>query len=121
MAEIGDLVELLIDIPERGHRAGVRGTIVHGHGQSACEIEVADDRGETKDILAVRPEQFLVVWRSETQQWVPVEEQLSALLTHIPESVAHEVLDFARFLSTRYHDRQQTSAVSTEESSSSTG
>lgn len=121
MAEIGDIVELIVDLPERGLRAGVRGTIVHCHDHTAYEIEVTNDQGETQDILAVRPEHVLVVWRSETQQWVSIEEQLAFFLTQVPEHVAQEVLDFARFLWTRYHDRPQIPAVSTEESSSSTG
>lgn len=118
MIEIGDMVELIVDIPERGLRAGQRGTIVHCHNRIAYEIEVINDQGETLDILAVRPEQFLLVWHAETQQWVPVEEQVAALLARLPEPVAQEVLDFTRFLSTRYQDRLNMSVVSTGSSSS---
>jgi hypothetical protein len=101
MAEIGDVVELITDIPDRNLRAGVKGTIVHSHSNRAYEVEFTNEEGETLDFLAVRPEQFIVVWRAETQEWVPIAEQAAALVANLPDEAGREVLNFARFLSVR--------------------
>jgi hypothetical protein len=98
MPDIGDVIELTVDIPERKMRAGVQGTIVHCHND-AYEVEFTNEQGETLDFLALRPEQFIVIWRAETQQWASVVEQGAALIANLPEEAAREVLDFARFLS----------------------
>ena len=45
MPDIGDIIELVIDIPEKNLRAGVRGAVVHCHGNDAYEIEFTDDEG----------------------------------------------------------------------------
>ena len=74
-----DVIELIADIPDRNLRAGARGTLVHCHSNQAYEVEFTNDEGETLDFLAVRPDQFIVVWRAEMQQWVPVAEQAAAL------------------------------------------
>ena len=58
------------------------------------------------DFLALRPEQFIVVWRAETQKWVPLVEQATHLIANLPEESAKAVLDFARFLSYRSKPRQ---------------
>ena len=64
MPDIGDAIELTVDIPGRNLRAGVQGTI--GHDNEAYEVEFTDKDGETLDFLALRAEQFIVVWRAET-------------------------------------------------------
>ena len=102
MATIGDLIELTMDLPAKKLSAGARGTIVHNHSDQAYEIEFANVKGETLELLALRPEQFIVVWRAETKEWVSVEEQAAALIAHLPDEAAREVLDFARFLSARH-------------------
>lgn len=101
MPDIGDIIELVIDIPEKNLRAGVRGAVVHCHGNDAYEIEFTDDEGETLDFLALHAKHFIVVWRAETRQWIPIAEQASALVAGLPDDTAKEVLDFARFLSVR--------------------
>ena len=100
MPDIGDVIELTIDIPGRNLRAGAQGTIVHGHDNEAYEVEFTED-GETLDFLALRAEQFIVVWRAETQEWLSVAERAAALIANLPDETAQEVLDFARFLSER--------------------
>jgi len=60
--------------------------------------------------LALRPEQFIVVWRARTKEWVPIAERVAALTSHLPEEAGKEVLDFARFL----HARRQRSLVGRE-------
>jgi len=101
MTRIGDLIELIVDLPERNLRIGTQGTIVHCHTGDAYEVEFTNEDGETVDFLSLRPEQFIVVWRSETQEWVPVAERAASLIANLPDDAAKEVLDFARFLSAR--------------------
>ncbi len=56
--------------------------------------------GETLALCFLSPQQFFVVWRAETRTWVPVSEQIVAVVTHLPEEMEREVLDFARYLHT---------------------
>ena len=101
MPTIGDVIELTVDIPKKNLRAGVQGTIVHRHRNEAYDVEFTDENGETVDFLALHPEQFIVVWRAETQEWVPIVEQAMMLIANLPDRAAREVLDFARFLAVR--------------------
>ena len=96
-----DIVELLIDLPEHGLRAGARGTIVHQYVDEAYEVEFVSESGETIALCTLSPRQFIVVWRAETQQWVPVEELVTQVVARLPEETGSEVLDFARFLLAR--------------------
>jgi len=99
MPSVGDVIELLIDIPHKNLHAGIQGTVVHCHSDRAYEVEFTNEEGETLDFLALRPEQFIIVWRAETRQWVPIAEQAAALVANLPTETGREVLDFARFLS----------------------
>ena len=101
MPDIGDIIELIKDIPGKNLRAGMRGAVVHCHGNDTCEIEFTDDDGKTLDFLALHANNFIVVWRAETRKWVTIAEQASALIAGLPDNAAKEVLDFARFLSVR--------------------
>ncbi len=101
MPKIGDIIELTKDIPKRKLRSGDRGTIIHSHNDDVYEIEFSDENGETIDFLALSTKQFIVVWRIETQQWVPIAEQTTVLLASLPDEAAKEIFDFARFLSAR--------------------
>jgi hypothetical protein len=105
MPAIGDVIELTVDILDRKLSAGMQGTIVHCHDSEAYEVEFTNDAGETLDFLALRPEQFIIVWRVETQKWVPLAEQAAHLIANLPEESAQTVLEFARFLS--YHSRRK--------------
>ena len=102
MPSIGDVIELIADLPDRNLRVGSQGTIVHCHGNQAYEVEFINEAGETLDFLAVRPEQLIVVWRADTQQWVPLAEQAAAVVAQLPAEAGREVLDFARFLVVRF-------------------
>lgn len=101
MPELFDVIELTVDIPDRGLRAGMQGTIVDCHPGDVYEVEFASEEGVTLDFLALRPDQFIVVWRAKTKSWVPIAEQIAALLAHLPAEAEREVLDFACFLHTR--------------------
>jgi len=106
--DLFDVVELIVDIPERELRAGMQGTIVERHSDDAYEVEFSNERGETVDFLALYPNQFIVVWRTKTQTWVPIAEQVAALVANLSKEAGAEVLDFARFL----HVRRQQQMVS---------
>ena len=102
MPELFDVVELIVDLPEKGLYVSMQGTIVEVHRDGAAyEVEFTDEQGEALNFLALRPEQFVVVWRAQTQQWVPLTERVAELVSRLPEAAGAEVLDFARFLSVR--------------------
>jgi len=101
MIEMFDVVELLDDVPEHGLLAGMQGTIVECHAADAYEVEFVDEKGDTSALLALAPEHFAVVWRARTRSWLPIPEQVAAVVADLPEAVGYEVLDFARFLRVR--------------------
>jgi hypothetical protein len=74
--ELYDIVELLIDLPQVGLKSGQLGTILEKHNETTYEVEFANVEGETLGFLALTSEQFIVVWKSETAQWVPVTERI---------------------------------------------
>lgn len=95
--EIFDVVELLEDMPAKGLKAGMQGTILEDYG-SAYEVEFADDRGATIEMLALKPDQFMVVWQAATQSWLPVSDQVAAIVEQLPDDRRKQVLEFARSL-----------------------
>jgi len=103
MPELFDVVELITDIPAQALYAGMQGTIVTSHPGDAYEVEFTSESGETLALLALRADQFIVIWRSNTRAPVSVTEQVMALMEKLPESAEREVLDFARFL----HERRR--------------
>ncbi|NCO40980.1 MAG: DUF4926 domain-containing protein [Armatimonadetes bacterium CG_4_10_14_3_um_filter_66_18] len=98
MPDLFDVVELTHDVPERGLRSGERGTVVERYSEEAYEVEFANEKGETVDLLALRPDQFIVVWLARTRTWVPLPEQVAQLVASLAEPAGSEVLDFARSL-----------------------
>jgi len=107
-----DVVELIVDLPRQRLYAGMQGTVldVHENGR-AFEVEFSDEQGQMLNFLALAPEQFVVVWRSQGRQWVPLAERIAELVSRLPEPAGTEVLDFARFLSVR--SSQQSGTQST--------
>ncbi|THV33614.1 DUF4926 domain-containing protein [Glycomyces buryatensis] len=55
-----DVVELAVDVPEEGVKAGEVGTIVlvHGNPVEAYEVEFVNPDGSTLAMFALRPEQI---------------------------------------------------------------
>ncbi|MEL6384107.1 MAG: DUF4926 domain-containing protein [Cyanobacteria bacterium J06626_18] len=96
--ELFDIVELLVDIPEANLRAGDRGAIVEQHTNKAFEVEFTNPNGETLELLALSPEQFIVVWQSASKTWVPLADRLAAMMLALPEERQEQVLNFARSL-----------------------
>lgn len=101
MPDLLDVIELIVDIPERGLQAGTQGTIVHCHPGDVYEVEFVNELGETVDILALPSEQFIVVWQARTKEWVPLADRIATLSARLSEEAGKEVLDFARFLYAR--------------------
>ncbi len=113
MPDLFDVIELVVDIPEKGLRAGMQGTIVERHPGNTYEVEFANELGETVELLALHPEQFIVVWQFRTRTWVPIADQVAALLAQLPDEAGKQVLDFARFLRERtWHSRRPASTTS---------
>jgi len=104
MADLFDVVELTVDLPQHHLRAGQRGTLVERHSDDTYEVEFANETGETHALVALGEDHFIVVWRAQSRTWVPVAEQVAVLMASLPERTRQEVLDFARFL----YERSQT-------------
>ncbi|MCA9927581.1 MAG: DUF4926 domain-containing protein [Anaerolineales bacterium] len=97
--ELYDGVELLVDLPEYGLFAGMQGTVIDIHRQDAAyEVEFANQQGEAINFVALRLEQFVVIWRARSGKWVPITDRIADLVARLPEAAGSEVLDFARFL-----------------------
>jgi hypothetical protein len=93
-----DVVELLVDLPECNLQSGELGTIVEVYDNRAYEVEFADVEGATLALRALEPEQFVVVWKHSTKDWVPLADRIVALLQTLPEDGQQQVLNFARSL-----------------------
>jgi len=101
MAELCDVIELTVDIPDKGLRAGLQGTIVHCHSDGAHEVEFVNEHGEMTELLVLQPDQFIVVWKAKTKQWVSVAERIASLIANLPEETLVEVFNFARYQAVR--------------------
>jgi hypothetical protein len=98
MIDLGDVIELTVDIPKHNLQTGEQGTVVHCHTPDEYEIEFINEFGETVELLPLNRRQFILVWRAETHQPVPAAEQAADLIAHLPVEAAQTVLEFARFL-----------------------
>jgi hypothetical protein len=96
--DLFDIVELLIDLPEFNLKVGDRGAIVEKHTDTAYEVEFTNAYGETLEFLALENDQFMVVWQSKTKTWVPLSQQITAMIEVLPETRQQQVLNFARSL-----------------------
>jgi hypothetical protein len=96
--ELYDVIELLTDLPQVDIKAGQLGTIVEKHNENAYEVEFSNSKGETLAFLAVKTSQFIVVWKSKTQDWVPLADRVAAMLEVLPEERQKQVLNFTRSL-----------------------
>lgn len=97
-----DAVELLVDLPEDGRQAGERGAIVEDFGD-AYEVEFMNAEGETLALCTLTPDQFVVVWQADTKSWLPVSDQVAAIVNQLPDDRRQQVLEFARSLVSQNH------------------
>jgi hypothetical protein len=101
MPALFDTIELLVDLPEHGLRAGARGAAVHQLADDVFEVEFDNEEGETVALGALHTDQFIVVWQAATGQPVSIEEQVAQIVARLPDERGAEVLDFARFVTIR--------------------
>ncbi|WP_008316809.1 DUF4926 domain-containing protein [Leptolyngbya sp. PCC 6406] len=96
--DLFDVVELTVDVPEHKLKAGDRGSIVEKYTDTAYEVEFANAYGETLVLTSFSTSQFIVVWRAETQSWVPLKDRIVAMIASFPEEKKEQVLRFTRSL-----------------------
>lgn len=104
--ELLDVVELLVELPDTNAQPGEFGTIVEVYSDwdnplaspPAYEVEFANSQGETTAMMALTPDQFVVVWRNETRTWVPLPERITDMMEKLPEDKQEQVVDFTRAL-----------------------
>jgi len=65
-----DVIELLIDIPEKNLKKGEQGSIIEDYQDGVYEVEFCNRNGETIALCPISHDKFTVVWSSETKQWL---------------------------------------------------
>lgn len=68
--ELFDVIELLADIPERNLKKGEQGAIIEDYQDGVYEVEFCNNYGETIALCAIPQDKFIVVWSSQTKQWL---------------------------------------------------
>lgn len=96
--ELLDIVELLVNLPEHQQFVGAQGTIVECYNNDHFEIEFSNENGETTALCALSSQQFIVVWKATTKQWLTPADQIAAIFNHLSEAQREEVLNFARLI-----------------------
>ncbi|MEL6246579.1 MAG: DUF4926 domain-containing protein [Cyanobacteria bacterium J06648_16] len=112
MVELFDIVELLVTPSGYMLQPGTRGAVVDLHSNQTYEVEFTNAAGETIVQLALKPEQFVVVWRARTKSWVPLPERIAAVVACLPEETRIQVCDFARFIDNTERSAVPASSVS---------
>ncbi len=105
-----DVIETLHPLENESVPTGSQGTIVHQHTNDIFEVEFIDDNGQTIALETIPREQFVIVWRAEMAEAVPITEQLTQVTATLPQQSRIEVLDFAHFLSSRQRKRHPVAA-----------
>ncbi len=93
--ELFDVIELLVDLPEYNLLAGIQGAIVECFDHNEYEVEFSNQDGETVALCTLLSEQLIVVWKAKTKSWLPLSEQVNAVVSRLSEERKREVLDFA--------------------------
>ena len=93
-----DIVELVVNLPEHNLFMGDQGTIVECYDENHFEVEFINDAGETTALILLCTQQFIVVWKANTKQWLTMADKMVAMIEHLPEEKRQEVFDFARFI-----------------------
>lgn len=96
-----DIVELLVNLPEHNLFIGDQGTIVECYDENHFEVEFINDAGETTALCPLSTQQFIVVWKANTKQWLTTADKMKAIIEHLSEEKCQEVFDFARFIHKR--------------------
>ena len=70
--ELFDVVELLINLPERNLSSGVQGTILECYQDNNYEVEFSNSDGETLALCTLSAQQFIVVWSAKTKTYLHI-------------------------------------------------
>jgi hypothetical protein len=97
-AELFDIVELLIDLPEDNLKAGDQGTVVEFYNNNTYEVEFSNSEGETLALCTLTSQQFVIVWQAKTKSWLSLSEQITALVNDLDTQNQKEVFKFTRSL-----------------------
>ena len=97
-ADLFDVIELLVDLPEYNLRAGNQGAIVECYNDDQYEVEFTNSDGESLALLTLDSRHFIVVWKANKKNWLPVSQRVADITIHLSEERQQEVLNFARFL-----------------------
>ncbi len=62
------------------------------------EVEFINETGETTALCPLSTQQFMVVWKGESKQWLKTADKMVVIVNNLPEEKRQERLDFARFL-----------------------
>jgi hypothetical protein len=73
--ELFDLVELLVNLPKYHQFIGSQGTIVECFDDGKYEVEFSNEIGETVAICTLSPQQFIVLWQSQTKNWLSLPDK----------------------------------------------
>jgi hypothetical protein len=96
--ELFDIVELLVNVPENNLFIGTQGAIVECHSDRDFEVEFSNSKGETVVLCTLSSNDFIIVWRSATKQWLKASEKVIAILNQLSEGQHEEILNYARFI-----------------------
>jgi hypothetical protein len=94
--QLFDIIELLVDLPEHSLSTGDRGAICEEYDDLHYEVEFTNPDGESIAMVVLSTDSFVVVWRSASKNWVPIAEQIQALVSALTEENLPKVFDFAR-------------------------
>ncbi len=101
--QLFDTVELLKPLDNATFAAGARAAIVEQYDDHHFELEFVNDAGDTDGMIDAHAQDFIVVWRHETEQPITDAERVAQLIERLPQQKARSVLDFAYFLSDASH------------------
>ena len=89
MTPIASPTSIEIDLlPEQKQLIGTQGTIVECHDPKHFEVEFSNEDGETTALCVLSSQQFIVVWKAKTKQWliVFIKQQIHSTLIFLKQS-----------------------------------
>jgi len=91
--ELLDIVEILVNLPEHNQLIGAQGTIVECYANDHFEVEFSNEDGETTALCVLSSQQFVVVWKVETKEWLSTHT-----FDHISAFKCEEVKSFSNLV-----------------------
>lgn len=65
-----DVIQLTADIFKFSLRKGEQGTIIEDYQDGIFEVEFTNKKGEATAICSIHQDNFVVVWSSQSEQWL---------------------------------------------------